>query len=307
MKAPTGPGRTPRHSLHARELKTVVTAEATRWGYAEHVGTGGTLGTVTALAMGATAVLVVSATTMLVRSRSEMVPEDVTDPHGDVCDGPRVERADVRRRTAPRDASESWSRLVALQRHCPLARRLRDLGAAAVRARQHTPLLRSSNRMGPCMLVGGDFLRAVDDGEFGGSIDVLSEDASERRIFDDNVSALAATSAGLVGVGGLSHLGLQRTNLIALDVGDGPPHVTSIACFPVAPIAAEVASDGTLLVALGWPSDLPRPDHWEKTIALDDDGTFYDLGCDPGRLGARLDVTWQTDLKDCPATFPLRL
>jgi len=264
------------------------------------------------VALGALSVVVaVAAATTFFRSEPEKTPHNVTDFHEETCDGPRLERADVRSWVArtPRNASESWTRLVMLrQNHCRLARRLRESAHAAMRVyERYEPIgprpatFVSSDRMGPCTVLGQDFLRADDQGEFGGGIDVLSEDGGGERIFEDNVRALAVTSAGVIGIGGVAHGGIEYATLVAIDTADGSPHVRARACLPAAPMDAAVDEDGTLLVALAvpWRWSQLKPDPRDMTIAVDDDGTLYELGCDTGRSGGRLDVAWDASLKRC--------
>ena len=258
--------------------------------------------------------VVVAAATTMFRSQPEKAAPSVTDPHGETCDGPQLERADARPwvgRT-PRNVSESWSRLVSLQQnHCALARRLRETAHNAVRIYglddtmgTPSPTFVSSGRLGSCLALGQDFLRADDDGEFGGGIDVLSDGGGGSRIFHHNVRVLASTSAGVIGVGGLSHLGIEYGTLVAIDVVDGGPRAEAVACLPAAPMDAAVDEDGTLLVALAVPWRLPQvePDVRDMTVAVDDDGALYELGCDTGRSGKRLDVTWDASMTRCRST-----
>ena len=260
---------------------------------------------------GLSVLVIVAAATTMFRSQPARAPRGVTDVHGETCDGPRLERADVRHwvgRTS-RDASESWSRLVRLQQnHCGLARRLRETAHNALRiygmddtVGTRSPTFVSSERMGSCLALGKDFLRADDDGEFGGGIDVLSDGGGGSRIFDHNVRVLASTSAGVIGVGGLAHLGIEYGTLVAIDIVDGEPRAAAVACLPATPMDAAVDEDGTLLVALAVPWRLPqvKADLRDMTVAVDDDGALYELGCDTGRSGRRLDVAWDASLKRC--------
>ena len=96
-------------------------------------------------------------------------------------------------------------------------------------------------------------------------------------------------------------MGIEYATLVAVDVVHGSPRVTARACLPGAPVGAAVDEDGTLLVALAvpWRWSQVKPDARDMTVAVDDDGALYELGCDTGRSGERLDVVWDTSLERC--------
>ena len=155
-----------------------------------------------------------------------------------------------------------------------------------------------SARSGLCVSVNDAALFAVDVGEWGGGVDVVDR-RGRRKVFDGNVKRLVRTSAGLVAVGGLAHMLSDWGYLGELAIDARGPRVVSLACLPSNPENVAVDDDGTLVLVLTvypWApncTSTPRAPR-EMTIALDDDGSLYDIACHTGNPGERLPISWDT-------------
>jgi hypothetical protein len=140
--------------------------------------------------------------------------------------------------------------------------------------------------MGRCMLLGDQTLRARDRGEWDGSLNACKAGASGEAIFDRaGVRALAATSAGVIAVVDYAY---GASGLVEIGMVEGEPRAVSMTCLRGHVQSMTVADDGTLLLGV-----------MNTVIAVDDDGTLYDLACDDEDASHRLDAAWANGFYRC--------